>query len=158
VVPPYASADGGATVEIHGENFEPGSMVEVQIDGVYQFVPCTFVDMNVLSCTLPASAPGPAGVRVTNSDRRSAQKDDALVFFDLFSVTPDRGPSSGGTAVIVRGVFLPPSIQISFGRARATCRWISETEVDCTTPPGPPDQFVDVTGLPPDPGQTPAIL
>jgi hypothetical protein len=158
VVPPYASADGGAVVEIHGENFEPGSMVEVEINGVFELVPCTFVSMTVLSCTLPASAPGFAGVRVTNSDGRSDQLDDALAFFDIFEVIPDRGPSSGGTAVLVRGVFLPRNTLIQFGAEEAICMWSSETEMRCTTPPGPPDSFVDVFATPRDPGQAPAIL
>lgn len=158
VIAPYASADGGATVEIHGENFEVFSVVEVQIDGVFQVVPCQYVNELVLSCTLPASRTGPAGVRVTNSDGRFDQADEAIVFFDVIAVLPDRGPSSGGTNVVVQGEFLPVSAAISFGRALGVrCAHISESEIRCVTPPGPPNQFVDVSALPPELGQTPAI-
>src|SRR5262249_54401105 len=129
------------------------------INGRFQSVPCMFVDINTLRCTLPASMPGPAGVRVTNSDGRSDQKDEALNFFDITDVNPDRGPSQGGTRVTITGLFLPPTSQIYFGENNlANCTWASDTRMTCTTPPGPPDSFVDVLDLPPDPGQTPAIL
>lgn len=156
VIPPYASSGGGAIVEIHGQNFEEGSVVEVEINGVFERVRCEFVSPEIIACTLPASTPGPAGVRVTNTDGRSDQLDDALTFFDIIDVQPGEGPSSGGTEVLVSGVFFPESTVIYFGGVPASCTWISETLMRCTTPPGPPDRFVDVGALPPEFGQTAA--
>lgn len=160
VVPPYAAVDGGAVVTIRGENFERGSTVTVTTaDGRTFTVVCQLLSETELSCELPPSAAaGGAAVQVTNSDGRSDRLDDAFDYFSLVSVTPDRGPSAGGTAVVVRGRFLPQSVDIAFGGAPASCSWISPDEVRCTTPPGPLDQFVDVTALPSDPGQTPATL
>lgn len=158
VVPPYASSDGGAIVEIHGQNFEEGSIVEVEINGVFERVRCTLFSPEVLSCELPASEPGPAGVRVTNTDGRSDQLDDAFDFFDLIDVVPAEGPSSGGTDVFVNGLFLPRSTLIFFGMAQARCTWISAERMRCTTPPGPPDSFVDVRALPAEAGQTAATV
>jgi hypothetical protein len=158
VVPPYASSSGGATVQIRGENFEPRSMVEVEIDGIFQIVACTFLDETAISCVLPPSTPGPAGVRVTNTDGRFDQLLEALDFFEIVTVLPDRGPSSGGTTVDVIGRFLPPNTIVRAGALEASCTWISAEHIRCVTPPGPPDQFVDVTAIPSDPGQTAAAL
>jgi hypothetical protein len=152
---PYASVDGGASVRVIGESFEQDTVVT--IDGVP--IVCTFVSTTELACTIPPSAtPGPVSVTVTNSDGRSDTLVDGLTYFRIRSVTPDRGPASGGTAVIVAGDFLPRSTQISFGAARASCTFVDASRLDCTTPPGPPNQFVDVSASPSGQGQTPAVL
>lgn len=160
VVPPYASVDGGAVVRLLGANFEVATVVAFTLaNGQTIVVVCSLVSDSELSCMLPAVAvAGPADVTVTNSDGRSDRLDDGITFFELLSVTPDRGPSPGGTNVVVRGRFLPMNTDIFFGDTRATCVWQTPQQMRCVTPPGPQNQFVDVQALPPDEGQTPAVL
>jgi hypothetical protein len=50
------------------------------------------------------------------------------------SVTPDRGPTAGGTAVTIRGIWLGDTIAVRFGGVPASFRVVSDTEVVATAP------------------------
>lgn len=159
VIPPYGAVEGGATVVVRGANFEPGSVVTFVLpDGRQVVGMCTLLSESELSCVLPPSVAGLAGVIVTNSDGRSDRLDGALAYYELISVTPDEGPSPGGTPVIVRGRFLPMNTRIFFGMAEAQCTWQSPDTMRCVTPPGPLDEFVDVLAQATDMGQVPTVL
>lgn len=159
IEPPHAAVDGGAQVAVFGQNFEPGSRVSLALSGGPVNLSCTYTSSERLSCTTPRAPAGPAEVTVTNSDGRSATRAEAITFFEVLQVRPDRGPSAGGTDVIVRGRFFPRSLaSVRFGAAASRCTWLGAAELACVTPPGPPDQFVDVGALPPEPGQVPAVL
>jgi sugar lactone lactonase YvrE len=61
-------------------------------------------------------------------------------------VTPDAGPSTGGTTVAIQGLHLAAATAVSFGKVAATgLNVISETEVSVTAPSGAVGAIVDVT-------------
>ncbi len=61
-------------------------------------------------------------------------------------VTPDAGPSTGGTAVTIQGLHLAAATAVSFGKVEATgLDALSDTEVRVTAPPGAVGAIVDVT-------------
>lgn len=159
VLEPWAASSGGATVRILGANFEIPTRVEIIQNGQSFALACTFVGAGELSCRTPAAPVGPYRVVVTNSDGRSDSLEDGLTLFRIDFVSPTRGPAAGGTSVELEGVFLPPTTGISFGPNNpANCLWVSPTRIDCVTPPGPPNQFVDVLAQPSGVGQVPSNL
>lgn len=156
---PFATASGGATVRVIGENFEAGTVVEIERNGQRIPLSCAQVSNSVLECQTPAAAEGPYRVIVTNSDGRFDDLPDGLVLFRIDRVTPAQGPASGGTSVRIDGAFLPQATRIFFGqRNLAVCQWVSPQRIDCVTPPGPPNQFVDVDAWPNGSGQRPYTL
>jgi IPT/TIG domain len=67
--------------------------------------------------------------------------ESALAFgpspIDVSSVTPSRGPASGGTRVTITGSHLLPGSTVLFGNVAAThVSVVSLTEIQATTPPG----------------------
>lgn len=155
VVPPYGATSGGATVEVQGQNFLEGMQVD------FQGLPdadCTFQSSSSVLCTLPPGLPARYQVRVENPDGRAASLPDAIALFQLISVTPQEGPAMGGNEVQVVGVFLPPALEISFGEAPANCNQSTQDRWTCVAPAGEPNAVVDISALPPDPGQVPSVL
>ncbi|MBE0540186.1 MAG: S8 family serine peptidase [Verrucomicrobia bacterium] len=65
----------------------------------------------------------------------------------LASVTPNHGPSTGGTAVTLSGTLFEPGVSVLFGGVLASnVTLISENQLACNTPPHFP-ALVDVTIL-----------
>jgi hypothetical protein len=154
VEPPYAASEGGATVTIAGASFDARTRATMgAID-----LQCTFVDPELLDCTTPIADPGPYPITVRDDDGRSDTLEAAITLFLIEGVEPTEGPASGGNGVAVRGQYFPRVAQVFFGASLARCTWITEGAIDCVAPPGPPDTFVDVDVLPPDPGQVPSRL
>ncbi len=104
-----------------------------------------------------AGAPGPGGVAVTVFTAGGSADGLTYTYVSPSSVTgvsPDSGPTSGGTVVTVTGTGLSTTDQVTFNGVPAPFEIVSDTTVTATSPPSgaPGTVTVTVTG----PGGTPS--
>jgi len=113
ITPNHGPVAGGTTVTITGTNFTAGSTVSV--DGGPAITPATIApDGLSLTFVTPAHAAGPVPVTVTSSTGTSAPQTftyDALP--TATGLTPNNGPTAGGTSVTVTGTGFTPDARVS---------------------------------------------
>jgi hypothetical protein len=86
----------------------------------------------------PAGAAGKVDVTVT-TPYGSATKPDAYTYIPapaITSVSPDRGPLTGGATVTISGTGFTGTTGVKFGSAAATYTVVSDTQIDATAPAG----------------------
>ena len=111
--PGEVSRCGGGVVELVGRNFDaamqvlvgdlPAAVLDVSDDGTRARI------------RVPAGAPGPVRVTITNPDGRVARADDLIVYGvrpTLTPIEPVRVPVWGGVAVEVAGADLDPAVEV----------------------------------------------
>ena len=137
VDPLEGPVDGGSTVVITGSGFDSVlSNMSCRFDDI--ITPATAFADESIRCVTPAHIEGFAKVTVGVEDFSSSYI--TYVFRPLptiSSVDPPFGPQSGGTMVKLRGTRFRNSHQLAslFGNTSATCRFISDSVANCTTPP-----------------------
>ncbi|QNK81641.1 IPT/TIG domain-containing protein [Nakamurella sp. PAMC28650] len=134
---------GGTVVTVTGSGFAPSATVN--LDGVTQ--PTTFVSDTTVQFTTPQHAGGQALVTVTTSGGTSGP----LPFtfgpptINITGLSPNQGPSAGGTQVTVTGTgFVPGATTVNVDGQNQAAAATSTTHLTFTTLPhsaGP----VDVT-------------
>jgi hypothetical protein len=95
----------------------------------------------------PAGAAGKVAVTVT-TPYGSATKPDAYTYIPvpaITSVSPDRGPLTGGAAVTISGTGFTGTTEVTFGSAAASYTVVSDTQIDAVTPAGSGTVSVTVT-------------
>ena len=137
VAPDQGPTAGGLRVEITGRDFRPDMDVEVGGN------PCSYVEVlstERAACILPPGTAGPADVTAINPDGETGTLADGFVYYETpmpLRVIPSRGPTAGGTAVRVEGRFFVPGSRVTFeGRHARFVTVVSDTEIQCETPPG----------------------
>lgn len=137
LVPSQGSVLGGDEVVIHGSGFIDGATV------YFGDVPAQveLVTPNTITVKTPPHAAGDVKVTVTNpgiggSPDQTGAKDNAFRYaipenmLIITSVTPNEGPVSGGTQVLVHGENLKPindyNVVVTFGGIQAAESSISE--------------------------------
>jgi hypothetical protein len=153
VAPPRGPTAGGIRVEVTGEDFRPGMQVffsSTRAENV------EVLRSTLASCILPPGSAGRADVAVRNPDGQVATLRNGFLYYDTPRpdlVTPDHGPTSGGTAVLIEGAFFPEGARVTFqGRHARHVVVLSDVEIRCDTPPGNPG-FADVTVIHPEGGE-----
>ena len=130
--------------------FQQGATVQF---GASAATAVTFTSAVSLTATTPAEAAGAVDVKVTNPDAQYAKRTDGFTYYGthptVSSVTPSSGPTSGGTAVTISGVFANPECSVGlavlFGSGTATDVLVtSPTTISATTPPGVGSVTVEV--------------
>ncbi|MGW9178792.1 IPT/TIG domain-containing protein [Agromyces sp. NPDC055658] len=142
---------GGTPVTITGTDL--GGATEVTVDGVP--VPFTQVGPTEITFTTPAHAAGPVDVVVTTPGGDS----NALPFTyyavpSLASLTPDEGPTAGGTLVTIDGTALGGATEVSVDGVAVPFIQVSPTQITFSSPPhaaGPVDVVVTTPGGASDP-------
>jgi hypothetical protein len=161
VTPNTVPLGGGLKVLLAGKGFEAGATVTV--DGVQ--VPTTFVDDTLVFITAPAHAAGTVDVTVTNTDQQSSTLAGGLTYANITlgnapavtSITPARGPTTGGTVALVIGTNFTQGIRVLFGSTPATgVTVMSDTRLSAVAPAGAAG-VVDLTVVNPD-GQSAQLL
>jgi|GEM_PF-3109098 len=112
----------------------------------------------VASPTGDTAAPGPRDVAITNPDGQSVTQPNAITFVaapvapTVISVTPNHGPTRGGTLVTVAGTGFQPGARVQFGGEYATdVTFVDSTALTCRTPAfWAADVWVSVYNPPPD--------
>ncbi|MEW5852330.1 MAG: IPT/TIG domain-containing protein [Myxococcota bacterium] len=138
---------GGMTVSIGGR---PAVVLgDISRDRAHVQIPAAAEPIN----PPPPDGTRPVDVSVTNPapDGRSATLQNGYTYVwppEVTSVEPDRGPTQGGTAVVVRGRFFrsinESPLVVRFDTPEvAALQVISNTELRMVTPPGDPG-FADI--------------
>ncbi len=135
---------GGTSVTISGTNFTGATAVKFGSAGAT----FTVVSASQITAISPAGAAGPVDVTVTTSSGVSATS-AADVFTYLATpavtqVTPNGGPTTGGTSVTITGTGFTGASAVKFGTASASFTLNSATQITATSPAGAAGA-VDVT-------------
>jgi hypothetical protein len=136
VSPNSGPTTGGTPVTIAGTNFAAGATVTF---GTTAATSITVVNNTTITATAPAGSAGSVTVTVTVGGQ-SASLTSAFSYAlppTLTSVSPNSGPTTGGTAVTIAGTNFTAGSTVTFGTAAATnVVVVSATEITATTPAG----------------------
>jgi len=152
ILPNSGNTAGGTVVTINGTGF---SNPTVKFGGVA----ATGVSSTATSitATTPAHAAGAVDVVVTNSDSQSATLTNGFTYSPpnptIANVSPNTGPTSGGTPVTITGTNFQSGATVKFGALSATdVVVVNSTTTTARTPLGPATQqlVVNVSVTNPD--------
>ncbi|REJ96181.1 MAG: hypothetical protein DWQ34_04640 [Planctomycetota bacterium] len=143
VSPNNGQTTGGMPVTISGSGFAAGA--DVKFGGI----PATGVNVSPgtsITCNAPANMPGGCDVTVTNPDTQFATLPGGFIYTSpppviptISSVTPNTGPTTGGTAVTITGSEFAAGASVTFGGVPAAgVAVVSSTLVTCSTPANVP--------------------
>ena len=128
----------GGAVRVFGEAFVEG--ITGAIAGVP--VPVAFKGEDCLEITIPGGDPGPVELTLTNPDGQTAVLTGKLRLSEgpvIESVSPDYGPPSGGTRVIVTGRNFTRGCTLTlFGTLAPQVTFESDKKLLFTAPPNEP--------------------
>jgi len=149
VSPASGSKLGGTSVTINGANFNAPTSV------TFGGAPATIgtVTGTTITATTPLGAIGNAPVVVTNADGRTGTCAACYMYLDAPTVTrvsPNSGPTGGGTSITITGTSFASAATVTVGGVPATAVSVtSSTTITGTTPPhaaGMADVIVTVDG------------
>ena len=137
VLPTTGPTTGGTAVTITGTNFASGATVTFGSTAATNVV---VVSSTSITATTPAGTAGAVMVTVTNSSGQSGTLATGFTFVappTVSSVSPNNGPTSGGTAVTITGTNFVSGATVTFGSAAATnVVVVNSTQITATTPAG----------------------
>ena len=164
VSPDYGPATGGTKVTLTGTGFVAGAVVTIG----QTYFPFTALDVVVVSSTaITFVTPGPAqfgtwNVRVKTPGGTSATSSgDLFSYYRLFvsKVSPNHGPTAGGTTLTITGSGFVPGVLVKLGQGHGAgpgslqaldVQVVSPTQLTCVTPkhakPGTWNVFVNMPG------------
>lgn len=151
VAPSSGPLAGGTTLTLTGTNFTNGAtvaFVELPSNDVFgspstkAATSVTWNSATQLTVTTPsASNAGAVDVVVMNPDRQTATRASGFTYTNLppapvvASVTPNFGPTAGGTAVTIAGANFLPGSGVTFGgTAAASVTYVNATTLTAVTP------------------------
>lgn len=153
-----SSAPAGTTtpgIEIIGEGFTAGACPNGVKFNATNAAACTYNSPNMLTVTAPSHVVGNVDVRVTIGANTSPNTvDDDFDFLGnaplVTSVTPNSGPTAGGTSVTITGQFLSNPLQVKFGTTNAASFTpVNSTTITAISPAVAGTGTVDVTVITP---------
>lgn len=156
LLPNRGSTKGHTNVIINGTNFQSGIAVRF---GDVAALDVDRTSANNLIAETPPQAAGVVNVVVTNPDGQSATRNSAYTYVEpepqVLSVSPDNGPTAGGTNITVHGVDFKSGATVKIGsRSALNVVFLSATTLSAVTPIGPADvmstKSEDVTVTNPD--------
>jgi type 1 fimbria pilin len=141
IFPCTGDVQGGTSVAIMGQGFLSG--VSVTIDGQ----PVSEINVDSVTSMTVVTPPGTAGavdVVVTNLDEQSSTSPESFIYIDpsapapeIASITPSRGPTSGGTEVVISGQYFQRGIVVLIDdHLLADIAFVSAQEIHGKTPEG----------------------
>jgi hypothetical protein len=139
VDPPHGPFTGGQRATVRGTGF--GGDVAFWF-GDAEVAPGEVVAVSptVAQVTVPPGPTGPVDVTAQNgSDASTRRTLHAGYVYDAFSLSPNTGPTSGGTVVTLQGqeTSWGPDTQVYVDLVACTnVEFVSETELRCATPAG----------------------
>ena len=120
VTPTTGAAAGGTQIVITGTDFEASAAVTFDSTPAQSV---TFVNAQTLQVVTPQHDPGVVDVSVALSGGRQAIFADAFTFVaapSIYSIVPNVGPASGGTACSLDGAYLQAGVTVAINGALAT--------------------------------------
>lgn len=140
VVPNQGSLFGKDAVTIQGENFFTGVRV---FFGPNEAEGVMLNSENSIQVTTPPFGLGPVDIKILNADSRQDILEDCFTYVapapTTTGITPNSGPTAGGTLLTIEGTgFLPESKVIFGGNLASGIIFIDQNILMCTAPPGFP--------------------
>ncbi|MBC7324639.1 MAG: IPT/TIG domain-containing protein, partial [Moorella sp. (in: Bacteria)] len=133
VEPNAGSTAGGTRIEIKGRNFDN----PIVFIGETRAEPVSLGPTLIVVIT-PPGAPGPADVIVVNEDTGLDILEEGFtykVYPTITSVTPNSGPTAGGTRITIFGTAFAQGAAVFIGDKAATdVNFVSETTLTALTP------------------------
>jgi hypothetical protein len=130
VSPNVGPIAGGTPITITGTFLTGGTFT---IDGL-PLLACTVNPAGTqANCTTPAHAAGPVNIAVTTLGG-TATSGFTYIAQAITGMTPNFGPTGGGTSVVITGTGFTGSTAFTFGGTAAVCTVNSDTQVTCTSP------------------------
>jgi len=154
IIPDNGRLAGGTKITIQGSSFLPDAKVLIHIDG-NAFVLASSIQVmspNIITAVTPSGEPGLKDVVVRNPDRQEIVLPDGFIYNPLPKITdisPNHGPNSGGTKIIIRGTGFLQGAQVIIGKRSGTAQVQDDTTIEAVTPKNPPGVF-DVRVINPD--------
>ncbi|GAA1332779.1 hypothetical protein GCM10009610_73140 [Pseudonocardia xinjiangensis] len=135
VSPSSGPTPGGTVVTITGTGFTGVTAVTFGGAPAASF---TVNSATQITATTPVHAAGAAPVVVTKPGANSSNADVAFFYVNsaaITSLTPDQGPTSGGTVVTITGTGFTGASAVSFGGTPATAFTVnSDSQITATAP------------------------
>jgi len=154
VIPGEGPTTGGTLVSIVGRFFDEMEGGEFVV--LFGDVECTnviVVSSTLITCVTPPGPEGFVDVTVSNHPLSSGTLEDGFLYIPppiVIDVIPGEGPTFGGERVRIIGENFRDGAIVFFDDLLCTdVTFISETELECTTPPHDAG-FVDVRVVNPD--------
>ncbi|GAB3799138.1 hypothetical protein GCM10028798_12080 [Humibacter antri] len=134
LTPDHGPQTGGTAVTISGSGFTNATGVTFGGAAGTSFA---VVNDTTIHVTSPANAPGAVEVVVTNPLKNSAPQTftyDRVV--QISAISPDSGPTAGGTSVTITGKCFTSATAVLFGGTPAAYAMLSDTEITAVSPAG----------------------
>jgi hypothetical protein len=135
VSPNIGTTGGGTAVTITGTNFASGATVTF---GTAAAANVVAVSSTSITATTPAGSAGAVTVTVTNPGVLSGSLTNGFTYVvapTVTGVSPNNGPTGGGTAVTITGTNFAAGAAVTIGSAAATnVVVVSSTSITATTP------------------------
>jgi len=155
VIPDNGRLVGSTKIAIRGSGFLSGA--KVLIGNVDENSFATASEVQVVSDALvmaltPSGEPGPKDVVVRNPDRQDVVLREGFTYNPMptiRSISPDHGPISGGTKLLIEGKGFLQGAKVIVGKRPATTEVKSDTMIEAVTPANPQGVF-DVRVTNPD--------
>ena len=154
IIPDNGRLAGGTKISIRGSGFLP--QAKVLINTIERtFVMASEIQVmspNIITAVTPSGEPGPKDLLVRNPDRQEIVLLGGFTYNPMPKITdvsPDHGPTSGGTKIIITGTGFLQGAKVIIGKRPATAEMKDDTTIEAVTPPNPPGVF-DVAVINPD--------
>jgi IPT/TIG domain-containing protein len=143
ITPNNGPTSGGTPLVIVGNNFGPNNSATVTFDGV----PATVLDHNHTHISLISPVGTGAATVQVNVD---GQSDTATFNYDtptIDSITPNHGPTTGGTAIVIVGnnFGTNQSVSVTFDGVPVTVLDNNHTHISLITPVGTGSAIIQLT-------------
>lgn len=139
LTPAAGPSTGGTAVTLKGAAFQEGMVVGF---GATLATDIVVESGQLATCTTPPNPGGRVDVTVQNPDGGADTFYGGYFYYgagegpQITSVQPDRGPTTGGSAVAIRGANFADGVQVKFGGAVAAVVRRDATLLHATAPPG----------------------
>lgn len=149
VTPSNSHISGGEVVTIVGENFLPAPKIKF---GGSNGRDITYISDTEIKVTTPPVKQGKTTITLTNTDNQSTTAD--FTYYadpEVSSISPNKGPISGGTKLIINGQYFLPGVKVKVGENYApTVTYHSSIYLYAYTPEAEEPGTVDITIENPD--------
>ncbi len=138
ISPVSGTINGGTAIALTGTGFLPGATVQL---GGTSATSVIVVNGNAITARTPAHAAGAVSIVVTNTDAKSGTLANGYTYTGpqsaptVTAITPNSGPTSGGTSVTITGTgFLTGAAAKLGGTSATTVAVVNSTSITAVTP------------------------
>jgi len=139
-IPTFGAVSGGTQVTVYGYNFEDRESLKCKFGTVE--VDATYLASTSITCDAPAGVVGTVDVELSMNGGvdytvSSNVKFDFVPDITVSTISPESGPSTGGTSVTVSGTnfIFSKDLKCRFGSSDVSATFVSASSIVCISPP-----------------------